>query len=105
VLWHSIAPGKPQQGGLVETFNRDECLNEHLFRSSVTSDGSSKHGGSNTDDPHTSLDGLTSIAFAPCPPKKHMQNGFCPRARARWGARAELESVGAAALGVGHLAI
>ena len=35
VLWHYIAPGKPQQNGFVESFNgrfRDECLNEHLFR-------------------------------------------------------------------------
>jgi len=34
VLWHSIAPGKPQQNGFMESFNgrfRDECLNEHLF--------------------------------------------------------------------------
>ena len=34
VLWHYIAPGKPQQNGFVESFNgrfRDECLNEHLF--------------------------------------------------------------------------
>ena len=31
VLWHYIAPGKPQQNGFVESFNgwfRDECLNE-----------------------------------------------------------------------------
>ncbi len=36
VLWHYDAPGKPQQNGFVESFNgrfRDECLNEHLFRS------------------------------------------------------------------------
>jgi putative transposase len=36
VLWHYIASGKPQQNGFVESFNgrfRDECLNEHLFRS------------------------------------------------------------------------
>ncbi len=36
VLWHYIAPSKPQQNGFVESFNgrfRDECLNEHLFRS------------------------------------------------------------------------
>ena len=36
VLWHYIAPGKPQQNGFVESFNgrfRDECLNEHLFGS------------------------------------------------------------------------
>ena len=35
VLWHYIAPGKPQQNGFIESFNgrfRDECLNEHLFR-------------------------------------------------------------------------
>jgi len=36
VEWHYIAPGKPMQNGLVESFNgrlRDECLNDHLFRS------------------------------------------------------------------------
>ncbi len=36
MLWHYDAPGKPQQNGFVESFNgrfRDECLNEHLFRS------------------------------------------------------------------------
>ncbi|SMY09451.1 Integrase core domain protein [Flavimaricola marinus] len=36
VSWHQIAPGKPMQNGLVESFNgrmREECLNEHLFRS------------------------------------------------------------------------
>ncbi|CUW48828.1 IS2 transposase TnpB [Novacetimonas hansenii] len=36
VLWHYVAPGKPQQNGFVESFNgrfRDECLNEHLLRS------------------------------------------------------------------------
>ena len=34
VDWHYIAPGKPQQNGLIESFNgklRDECLNETLF--------------------------------------------------------------------------
>jgi putative transposase len=36
VAWHSIAPGKPMQNGLVESFNgrlRAECLNEHVFAS------------------------------------------------------------------------
>ncbi len=36
VGWHYIAPGKPVQNGLVESFNgrmREECLNEHLFDS------------------------------------------------------------------------
>ncbi len=34
VLWHFIAPGKPQQNGICEAFNgrmRDELLNETLF--------------------------------------------------------------------------
>jgi putative transposase len=34
--WHLIAPGKPQQNAIVESFNgrlRDECLNETLFTS------------------------------------------------------------------------
>jgi hypothetical protein len=34
--WHYIAPGKPAQNALVESFNgrlRDECLNEHVFLS------------------------------------------------------------------------
>ena len=32
--WHYIAPRKPIQKGLVESFKRriwEECLNEHLF--------------------------------------------------------------------------
>ena len=36
VKWHYIAPGKPMQNGMVESFNgrmREECLNEHLFPS------------------------------------------------------------------------
>ena len=36
VGWHYIAPGKPMQNGLVESFNGrmcEECLNEHLFPS------------------------------------------------------------------------
>jgi putative transposase len=36
IAWHYIAPGKPQQNGLVESFNgklRDECLNEEVFDS------------------------------------------------------------------------
>ena len=69
VEWHYIAPGKPMQNGLVESFNgrlRDECLNEHLFRSF-------RHAGEiieewridyNLHRPHTSLDGLTPNEFA-----------------------------------------
>lgn len=36
VEWHYIAPGKPIQNGLIESFNgrfRDECLNGTLFSS------------------------------------------------------------------------
>ncbi len=36
VEWHYIAPGKPMQNGLIESFNgrlRDELLNETLFSS------------------------------------------------------------------------
>ena len=36
VNWHYITPGKPSENGFTESLNgkiRDECLNEHLFRS------------------------------------------------------------------------
>jgi putative transposase len=36
VTWHYIDPGKPQQNGLIDSFNgslRDECLNEEIFDS------------------------------------------------------------------------
>lgn len=36
VQWHYITPGKPSENGFTESLNgkiRDECLNEHLFRS------------------------------------------------------------------------
>ena len=69
VLWHYIAPGKPQQNGFVESFNgrfRDECLNEHLFRNraharSVIEDWRADY---NAVRPHTSLNGMTPEAFA-----------------------------------------
>jgi putative transposase len=69
VAWHYIAPGKPMQKGLVESLigrPRDECLNEHLFRSLPAA----RHTlqlwriDYNTQRPHTSLDGLTPFAFA-----------------------------------------
>jgi putative transposase len=69
VEWHYIAPGKPMQNGLVESFIgrlRDECLNEHLF----TSYGHARRVVNawridyNSTRPHSSLDGLTPIQFA-----------------------------------------
>ena len=69
VAWHYIAPGKPMQNGLVESLIgrlRDECLNEHLFSSLPAA----RHTielwriDYNTKRPHTSLNGLTPLAFA-----------------------------------------
>jgi len=82
VLWHYIAPGKPQQNGFVESFNgrfRDECLNEHLFISLVAARRiiEAWRVDYNTERPHTSLNGLTPTAFATRPEQGHMKNGFC----------------------------
>ena len=79
VEWHYIAPGKPMQNGLVESFNgrlRDECLNEHLFRSF-------RHAREiidawrldyNLHRPHTSLNGLTPNEFATRSARDHNVN-------------------------------
>lgn len=79
VEWHYIAPGKPMQNGFVESFNgrlRDECLNEHLFRSF-------RHAREiienwridyNLNRPHTSLDGLTPNEFATRSRMDHNRN-------------------------------
>lgn len=69
VLWHYIAPGKPQQNGFVESFNgrfRDECLNEHLFRNlgHAHSVIEAWRADYNAVRPHTSLGGMTPEAFA-----------------------------------------
>lgn len=69
VLWHYIAPGKPQQNGFVESFNgrfRDECLNEHLFRNLVHARSviDAWRDDYNAVRPHTSLNGMTPQAFA-----------------------------------------
>jgi putative transposase len=69
IEWHYIAPGKPMQNGLVESFNgrlRDECLNEHLFRSfrharEIIEEWRDDY---NQHRPHTSLKGLTPNEFA-----------------------------------------
>jgi len=64
VEWHYIAPGKPMQSGLVESFNgrlREECLNEHLFANLRHARGliAAWRDDYNHHRPHTSLDGLT----------------------------------------------
>ena len=78
VDWHYIAPGKPMQNGLVESFIgrlRDECLNEHVFTSY-------RHArelieewrvGYNARRPHTSLEGLTPMEFAARSREDHNQ--------------------------------
>ena len=79
VEWHYIAPGKPMQNGLVESFIgrlRDECLNEHLFTSY-------RHARDLIEDwridynltrPHSSLGGLTPNQFATRPTTDHTMN-------------------------------
>jgi putative transposase len=69
VAWHYIAPGKPMQNGLVESLIgrlRDECLNEHLFKSLPAARHTLElwRVDYNTQRPHTSLDGLTPFTFA-----------------------------------------
>ena len=81
VLWHYIAPGKPQQNGFVESFNgrfRDECLNEHLFSSLAATRRiiEAWRIDYNTARPHTSLDGLTPTVFAARPNQGHKENGL-----------------------------
>ena len=69
VEWHYIAPGKPMQNGLVESFNgrlRDECLNEHLFDSlrharQIIAAWRSDY---NHHRPHSSLAGMTPREYA-----------------------------------------
>ena len=79
--WHTIAPGKPQQNGFVESLNgrfRDECLNEHLFRSlpharRIVDDWRADY---NARRPHTSLGGLTPNEFATRSRQDQNQNGL-----------------------------
>jgi putative transposase len=82
VLWHYIAPGKPQQNGFVESFNgrfREECLNEHLFSSLAAARRiiGAWRVDYNTARPHTSLHGLAPTVFATRPKQGHKENGRC----------------------------
>jgi putative transposase len=79
VEWHYIAPGKPTQNGFVESLNgrfRDECLNEHLFRSlpaarQIIGEWRIDY---NAHRPHTSLGGLTPNEFATRSRTDHNEN-------------------------------
>ena len=75
VAWHYIAPGKPQQNGLAESFIgrlRDECLNETVFTSlrharAVLATWQHDY---NEVRPHSALDGRppSAIRLPPCSP-------------------------------------
>ena len=67
--WHYIAPGKPMQNGLCESFNgrlRDELLNETLFRSLPHARDALEiwRRDYNIDRPHSRLGWLTPAAYA-----------------------------------------
>jgi putative transposase len=69
IEWHYIAPGKPVQNAFVESFNgrlRDECLNEHVFRSLLEARRivEAWRIDYNTVRPHSSLGGLAPSVFA-----------------------------------------
>ena len=69
VDWHYIAPGKPMQNGLCESFNgrlRDELLNETLFRSLPHARDALEtwRRDYNIDRPHSRLGWLTPTAYA-----------------------------------------
>ncbi len=79
VQWHYIAPGKPMQNGFVESLNgrfRDECLNEHLFRSLPVARRLIEEWriDYNACRPHTSLGGLTPNEFATRSQQDHNEN-------------------------------
>lgn len=81
VAWHYIAPGKPMQNGLVESLIgrlRDECLNEHLFKSLPAARHTLElwRVDYNTQRPHTSLHGLSPCTFAKRSIMGHNPNGF-----------------------------
>jgi putative transposase len=71
VEWHHIAPGRPQQNALVESFDgrlRDECLNEHVFGSLAEARRPIEawRDDHNRARPHGSLGGRTPEEFARC---------------------------------------
>jgi putative transposase len=98
IEWHYIAPGKPQQNGFVESLNgrlRDECLNEHLFRSLLAARTTIEawRADDNTCRPHTSLGVLPErvcnpVQAGPEPERTLVMNGGKQEARSGRGQRA-----------------
>jgi putative transposase len=79
VDWHYIAPGKPQQNGLVESFNgrlRDECLNEEVFASLAEARALIERWrlDYNHVRPHSAHAGLTPEAVRPNPATGRLRN-------------------------------
>jgi putative transposase len=82
VLWHYIAPGKPQQNGFVESFNgrfRDECLNEHLFSSLTAARRiiEAWRVDYNTDAHTRAWTGSPQLPLQPAPTRGIRKNGLC----------------------------
>ncbi len=78
VAWHCIAPGRPQQNGFVESFNRrlrDECPNGHLFPSLAAAERiiEAWRTDYNTVRPHGSLGGLAPAEFTNHPRQGHIK--------------------------------
>ncbi len=70
IEWHYIAPGKPIQNAIIESFNgrlRDEFLNEKLFSSLPHARSALSNWRSDCNDhrPHSGLGWLTPAATAP----------------------------------------
>jgi len=84
VAWHYIAPGKPTQNALVESFNgrlRDECLNESVFTSLRQARAvlAAWRRDYNEVRPHSALGGRApgSIRLPPCSPaSRPLRAGF-----------------------------
>jgi putative transposase len=76
---HYIAPGKPQQHGVVESSNgrlRDECLNEHVFPSLAAARQIIDAWRTDyiTVRPHSNLGGLAPAEFTNRPHQGHMSD-------------------------------
>jgi len=78
VAWHYIAPGKPTQNALIESFNgrlRDELLNETLFTSLAQARAELRHWRVDYNDtrPHSQLGWKTPSEFAfTCNPRRDL---------------------------------